>query len=235
MMLRLLTVLIISIFIFINRTVIFGLSFLLILILFSFVYRAELRSRIFKFIFFSSIFVFILQILFRTGNKILFQYGIITIYNEGIILGINVATVFLSMAFIIGILRTMDENVIFSYLEKHKLIEFLKIPLFSGYRFLPVLSYQAKIMNHYASIRSIRAKKGLFSRIKMYMDLLIPYFVAVFKRIFYMSLSAERRGIEKVQRVFPEAKNRIDFRDSIFFIVSLSAAILYLLFRRSVL
>jgi energy-coupling factor transporter transmembrane protein EcfT len=234
MILRLLATLIISTFLFINRTVTFAGLFFGILVIFSIIYKAKLRGKFLKMLLISSMIIFIFQILFRKGNIPIFQIWIIKIYPEAIKIGINVGLVFLSMVFIIGILRTLDEEIIFSTFERTPVLKFLKIPLYTAYRFLPVISYQAMVMNFHAVCRLKRNKKNFFKIIRVYQSLLVPFFVSVFKRIFYMSLSVERRGIEKVKYLFEKKKDVPSFIDIVYLVFSLCFAFMYIFFSNTV-
>ncbi len=230
MILRLITTLLISAFIFANSTVTFGLIFLLITVCFSIIFKSSLSGKFLKFVISASITVVILQMLFRKGDYILYALGPIKFYLTGLYMGLNVATVFLSTLFIIGILGTVDPDVIFHKMEAAHFPRVIIFPLYTAYRFLPAITIQARVMNHYATIRSNRGRAGFFSKAKLYSSLLTPFFVGVFKRIFYMWLSVERRNIESVDSLFAKKSDRTRAVDFIYLFFALISIIAYFRF-----
>ncbi|MCK5223892.1 hypothetical protein KAR04_03915, partial [Candidatus Calescamantes bacterium] len=58
-----------------------------------------------------------------------------------------------------------------------------------------------------------------------------PFFVGVFKRVFYMWLSVERRNIESVDSIFAKKSDRIRVADIIYLFFALISIIAYFRFR----
>ncbi|MCD6579947.1 hypothetical protein J7L48_10780 [bacterium] len=229
MVLRFAATLILSIFIFYNETLTFALIFLSILILFSFIFKGKISKKFFLTMLYSSLIIFIIQIIFRKGNTLLFQYHFISIYKESIIIGINVAFVMISMVFIMAILQSLDSEVIFYSIEKCRITKFLTIPLYASYRFLPVISHQIKVMRFYALIRIKRSNKGFWQTLKIYKNLLVPLFVSIYKRIYFMSISVERKGISKNAQYFEKKKDKFNMGSFIYLVLILLVIALFFL------
>lgn len=229
MVLRFLTTLLLSIFIFYNKTLVFGGIFLSILVLFAIIYQGKISKRFFFAMLYSSLIIFIIQILFRKGDTLVYQYHFIKIYKESILIGVNVAMVMISMVFIMAILQSLDPEIVFYSIEKCSLTKFLTIPLYASYRFLPVISHQIRVMRFYAKMRIKRRNEKFWPSVNIYKNLLIPLFVSIYKRIYFMSISVERKGVNRNAQYFEKKNDKFSLISLLYFIITVSAIIIFIL------
>lgn len=150
------------------------------------------------------IFTFLLHLFFTREGDLLFSFGIIEIYEEGLRQGIFIATRFLVLVFMTSILTlttspisiTDGIEVLLGPFKKIKLpVHELALMMSISLRFIPTLMDETgKILKAQMARGSDIGSGPIKERIKAVVPLLIPLFVSAFKRAEDLATAMEVRG-----------------------------------------
>lgn len=150
------------------------------------------------------LFTLILQLFFTTEGTLLFKFGPIKVYDEGVRQGI-----FISCRFFFLILMTSLLTLTTSPIEITDGVEYLLVPLKKihfpvhelalmmsiALRFIPTLMQETDKIMKAQMARGVEFSSGpLKERIKAVIPLLIPLFVSSFKRAEELATAMEARG-----------------------------------------
>lgn len=182
---------------------------------------------------FIAIFTFVLHLLFTTGGNVIFKFGFITVYENGIYTG-----VFMVVRIILLILFTSLLTLTTSPLELTDAIEALLKPfqrlgvpahelammMTIALRFIPTLMEEAdKIMKAQQARGADFQTGNLIQKAKSLIPLLIPLFISAFRRADDLALAMEARcyrGGENRTRM-----NQLNYRPQDF--IALAMAIVF--------
>ena len=148
-------------------------------------------------------FTFVINIFFLTGEKILFEYGSVHIYEEGVTKAIFIAIRLVSLVVSTSILTLTTSPVqltdgtesLCNPLKKvkfpvHEMAMMMSIAL----RFIPTLSEETDRIMKAQTARGAEFDSGnIFKKAKNMIPLLVPLFVSAFKRADDLALAMESR------------------------------------------
>lgn len=149
-------------------------------------------------------FTLIIHLFFTKEGEIIFQWGWITIYEEGLRQGI-----FISLRFFLLILMTSLLTLTTTPIEITDGIEYLLAPLNKirfpvhelalmmsiSLRFIPTLMQETDIIMKAQTARGVDFTGGpIKDRLKAIIPLLIPLFISAFKRAEELAVAMEARG-----------------------------------------
>ncbi|ETP69748.1 cobalt ABC transporter permease [Planococcus glaciei] len=150
------------------------------------------------------IFTFMLHIFFTKGGDLLFSFGFVEVYEEGLRQGIFISIRFLVLVFITSILTlttspisiTDGIEVLLGPFKRIKLpVHELALMMSISLRFIPTLMDETgKILKAQMARGSDIGSGPLKKRIKAVVPLLIPLFVSAFKRAEDLATAMEVRG-----------------------------------------
>ncbi|CEG24393.1 Energy-coupling factor transporter transmembrane protein EcfT [Planococcus massiliensis] len=150
------------------------------------------------------IFTFLLHIFFTKEGDVLFQFGFIEVYEEGLRQGIFISIRFLVLVFITSILTlttspisiTDGIEVLLGPFKRVKLpVHELALMMSISLRFIPTLMDETgKILKAQMARGSDIGSGPIKERIKAVVPLLIPLFVSAFKRAEDLATAMEVRG-----------------------------------------
>lgn len=187
------------------------------------------------------LFTVVLQVLFTSGNTILFSFGPIVVSEEGLVNGVFIALRFVLIIFMSTLLTltTMPLSLTDAIEFILRPFKYVKVPVHEialmlsiALRFVPTLMDETeKIMNAQRA-RGIEFGEGnLYEQMKAIVPMLIPLFVSSFNRADDLATAMEARG-------YRGGEGRTKFRqlewyrrDSFLLLVMLALAILLFLLR----
>lgn len=150
------------------------------------------------------VFTFLLHILFTREGNIIFDFGFIKIYEEGLKQGIFISVRFLVLVFMTSILTlttspiaiTDGIEVLLGPLKKIKMpVHELALMMSISLRFIPTLMDETdKIMKAQMARGSDLSAGSIKDRLKAVVPLLVPLFVSAFKRAEDLATAMEVRG-----------------------------------------
>ncbi|WP_462412579.1 energy-coupling factor transporter transmembrane component T family protein [Neobacillus sp. Marseille-QA0830] len=147
---------------------------------------------------------FLLQVLFTKEGSLVYQWGPIKIYEDGIRMGVFISLRFFFLILMTSLLTLTTTPIeitdgLESLLNPLKKVRFpvheMALMLSISLRFIPTLMQETdKIMKAQAA-RGVEFSSGPFKeRIKAVIPLLIPLFVSSFKRAEELAIAMEARG-----------------------------------------
>ena len=146
---------------------------------------------------------FVMNIFFLTGEKILWQWGAIKIYQEGILKAIELAIrlILLVMCSTILTLTTSPKEItdaLESLLRPLKVVRFpvheMALMMSIALRFIPTLMEETdRIMKAQTARGASFDSGGLMEKAKGMIPILVPLFVSAFKRADELALAMEAR------------------------------------------
>jgi energy-coupling factor transport system permease protein len=149
-------------------------------------------------------FTFLLHILFTKEGDLLFHFGIIKIYSEGVRQGIFIAFRFVLLIFVTSLLTLTTTPIsitdgLETLLHPLKKIRFpvheLALMMSISLRFIPTLMEETdKIIKAQTARGSDLSSGPAQERVKAIVPLLIPLFVGAFKRAEDLATAMEARG-----------------------------------------
>lgn len=182
----------------------------------------------------------VLQLFFSQGEKLLFSWGPVSIYEEGLRNAIFIFFRFLLIVFMSTLLTLTTkpleitdaiESLLYPLkrlgLPVHEFAMMLSIAL----RFVPTLAEEVQTIMNAQRARGMDFSQGsLFQRIKNVVPLLIPLFVSAFKRADELAIAMESRGYQPGAERSKYRKLAWSNQDSLtlLFFVTLFALIMYL-------
>ena len=187
------------------------------------------------------LFTVVLQVLFTSGNTILFSFGPIVVSEEGLVNGVFIALRFVLIIFMSTLLTltTMPLSLTDAIEFILRPLKYVKVPVHEialmlsiALRFVPTLMDETeKIMNAQRA-RGIEFGEGnLYEQMKAIVPMLIPLFVSSFNRADDLATAMEARG-------YRGGEGRTKFRqlewyrrDTFLLLVMLALAILLFLLR----
>ena len=150
------------------------------------------------------IFTFLLHIFFTRDGDLLFSFGFIEVYEEGLRQGIYISIRFLVLVFMTSILTlttspisiTDGIEVLLGPFKRFKLpVHELALMMSISLRFIPTLMDETgKIMKAQMARGSDIGSGPVKERVKAVVPLLIPLFVSAFKRAEDLATAMEVRG-----------------------------------------
>ena len=181
------------------------------------------------------LFTVIFNLLFFGGEKLLFQWGFIKIYLEGIIFSVKMIIRIILLVSSASLLTFTTTSVnITDGLERlmrplskigfpaHDLAMMMSIAL----RFIPAFTEETdKIMKAQASRGSDFESGNIFARIKSYVPILVPLVVGAFKRAEDMAVAMESRcyrggeGRTKMKPLIYQKKDYIAYAITLIYLV----------------
>ncbi len=172
----------------------------------------------------------VLQLFFHSGDHLLWQWGIIKIYREGIIFAIFLVLrlFFLVMASSVLTLTTTPVALTDGIESLLKPLKFIRFPVHElalimsiALRFIPTLIDETNRIIAAQKARGADFESGnIFKRIKAIVPILIPLLISAFRR-------AEELGDAMDARCYAGSKNRTKFKKLHFGLRDLAAAFLY--------
>ncbi|TDM20357.1 energy-coupling factor transporter transmembrane component T family protein [Macrococcoides canis] len=179
------------------------------IILIFIILKASNLSFIFLFnglkpILFLLIFTLLMHVFLTKGGTTLFDYGIINIQSQGIIMGMMISLRFVLIIFLTTIMTLTTSPIALTDAIESILKPFkkLKLPVHElalmmsiALRFIPTLMDETqKVMKAQMSRGSDMTAGTLKERIKAVIPLLVPLFVSAFKRAEDLAIAMEVRG-----------------------------------------
>lgn len=179
------------------------------IILIFIILKASNLSFIFLFnglkpILFLLIFTLLMHVFLTKGGTTLFDYGIINIQSQGIIIGMMISLRFVLIIFLTTIMTLTTSPIALTDAIESILKPFkkLKLPVHElalmmsiALRFIPTLMDETqKVMKAQMSRGSDMTAGTLKERIKAVIPLLVPLFVSAFKRAEDLAIAMEVRG-----------------------------------------
>lgn len=150
------------------------------------------------------IFTFFIHILFTKEGELLFEWGFLSVYEEGLRQGIFISIRFLVLVFMTTILTlttspisiTDGLEVLLNPLKKVKFpVHELALMMSIALRFIPTLMDETdKIMKAQMARGSDLSAGPIMDRIRAVVPLLVPLFVSAFKRAEDLATAMEVRG-----------------------------------------
>ena len=150
------------------------------------------------------IFTFLIHILFTKEGELLFEWGFLSVYEEGLRQGIFISIRFLVLVFMTTILTlttspisiTDGLEVLLHPLKKVKFpVHELALMMSIALRFIPTLMDETdKIMKAQMARGSDLSAGPIMDRIRAVVPLLVPLFVSAFKRAEDLATAMEVRG-----------------------------------------
>lgn len=150
------------------------------------------------------VFTFLIHILFTKEGDLLFEWGFLKVYEEGLRQGIFISIRFLVLVFMTTILTlttspisiTDGLEVLLNPLKKVKFpVHELALMMSIALRFIPTLMDETdKIMKAQMARGSDLSAGPIADRIKAVVPLLVPLFVSAFKRAEDLATAMEVRG-----------------------------------------
>jgi energy-coupling factor transport system permease protein len=150
------------------------------------------------------IFTLILQLFFTKGGELVFSYGPVKIYQEGIRQGIFISFRFFFLILMTSLLTLTTTPIeitdgLESLLHPLKKIRFpvheMALMLSISLRFIPTLMQETDKIMKAQIARGVEFGSGpIKDRIKAVVPLLIPLFVSSFKRAEELAIAMEARG-----------------------------------------
>jgi energy-coupling factor transport system permease protein len=157
-------------------------------------------------IFWLIIFTFILHLFFTKNGELLFQWGWITIYEEGVRMGILISIRFFLLIIMTSLLTLTTTPIeltdaIETLLGPLKKVKFpvheLALMMSISLRFIPTLMDETEKIMKAQMARGVEFSSGsIKSRIQAIIPLLIPLFVNSFKRAEELAIAMEARGYQ---------------------------------------
>lgn len=157
-------------------------------------------------IFWLIIFTFILHIFFTKNGELLFEWGWITIYKEGIRMGILISIRFFLLIIMTSLLTLTTTPIeltdaIETLLGPLKKVKFpvyeLALMMSISLRFIPTLMDETEKIMKAQMARGVEFSSGsIKSRVQAIIPLLIPLFVNSFKRAEELAIAMEARGYQ---------------------------------------
>ncbi|MBQ9828010.1 MAG: energy-coupling factor transporter transmembrane protein EcfT [Lachnospiraceae bacterium] len=167
--------------------------------------RVPLRYvlRALKPIRFIIILTFLLNLFFTTGEELLFHWGIIHIYKEGILLGLkmSVRLIYLVLSSAILTLTTTPTSLTDALEKSLRPLNKLHIPVHEmammmtiALRFIPIISEEMdKIRKAQVSRGADLDSGNIFKRAKSMIPILVPLLVSSFRRASDLALAMDAR------------------------------------------
>ncbi len=194
-----------------------------------------------KFLFWLILFTFLLHIFFTKEGDLLFSFGIISIYEDGLRQGIFISLRFFFLVIIASLLTLTTTPIeitdgIESLLNPLKKLNFpvqeLALMMSIALRFIPTLMDETDKILKAQMARGVDFSEGsLTQRLRAIIPLLIPLFISAFKRAEELAVAMEARG-------YQGGENRTKYRllkwgtaDTVAFILLFILVVLLLLFR----
>lgn len=189
----------------------------LLLIAFVLIARVPLKSvlRSVKGVLFLLVFTSLLNLFFHGGDRLLWQWGILKIYLEGVLFAVFLMfrLVFLVLGSAVLTLTTTPVNLsdgMESLLSPLKLIRFpvhsLALIMSIALRFIPTLMDETNRIISAQKARGADFESGnIFKRVKAVIPILIPLLISAFRR-------AEELGDAMDARCYSGAKNRTKYK-----------------------
>lgn len=150
------------------------------------------------------IFTFLLHIFFTREGDLLFEWGFLKVYEEGLRQGIYISVRFMVLVFITSIMTlttspieiTDGVEILLNPLKKIKMpVHELALMMSISLRFIPTLMDETdKIVKAQMARGSDLSSGPISSRIKAVVPLLVPLFVSAFKRAEDLATAMEVRG-----------------------------------------
>ncbi|EOR22046.1 energy-coupling factor transporter transmembrane component T [Niallia alba] len=157
-------------------------------------------------IFWLIIFTFILHIFFTKNGELLFEWGWIKIYEEGIRMGILISIRFFLLIIMTSLLTLTTTPIeltdaIETLLGPLKKVKFpvyeLALMMSISLRFIPTLMDETEKIMKAQMARGVEFSSGsIKSRVQAIIPLLIPLFVNSFKRAEELAIAMEARGYQ---------------------------------------
>ncbi|MEQ2465639.1 energy-coupling factor transporter transmembrane component T family protein [Niallia hominis] len=157
-------------------------------------------------IFWLIIFTFILHLFFTKNGELLFEWGWITIYEEGVRMGILISIRFFLLIIMTSLLTLTTTPIeltdaIETLLGPLKKVKFpvheLALMMSISLRFIPTLMDETEKIMKAQMARGVEFSSGsIKSRIQAIIPLLIPLFVNSFKRAEELAIAMEARGYQ---------------------------------------
>lgn len=224
-----------------NNTMTYGLL-LLFTLLIVFMSRIRLYFLVngLKPILILLIFTFLIHIIFNREGDLLFEWGILKVYEEGLRQGIYISIRFLVLVFITTILTlttspisiTDGIEMLLNPLKKLKLpIHELALMMSIALRFIPTIMDETdKVMKAQMARGSDLSAGPITDRMKAVVPLLVPLFVSSFKRAEDLATAMEVRGYRGGEGRTRYRQLKWDWKDTISLVVLIAIAVgLYLL------
>ncbi|ARK28547.1 energy-coupling factor transporter transmembrane component T family protein [Halalkalibacter krulwichiae] len=150
------------------------------------------------------LFTFILHLFMTRGGEIVFNFGFLTVYEEGIRQGLFIAVRLLTIIMLTSLVTLTTKPIdltdglesLFNPLKKiglpaHELALMMSIAL----RFIPTFMQETEKIMKAQMARGVDFTTGpIAKRIKALLPLLIPLFISAFKRAEDLALAMEARG-----------------------------------------
>ncbi|MBM7650545.1 energy-coupling factor transport system permease protein [Bacillus ectoiniformans] len=150
------------------------------------------------------LFTFILHLFFTKEGELLFSFGFIDIYKEGLIQGAFISLRFLLLIFMTSLLTLTTSPIsitdglesLLGPFKKWKLpVHELALMMSISLRFIPTLMDETeKIMKAQMARGADFSSGPIKERVKAIVPLLIPLFVSAFKRADELAVAMEARG-----------------------------------------
>ena len=155
--------------------------------------------------------IFAMNAVFFEGETLVFSYGILRIYEEGIWQGVKIAVniVLIMISGNVLTLTTPPMDITSALTSLMSPLRFLRIPvediaviISAAVQFIPALTEEADMIKKAQTARGARFEsKKITEKAASYLPLMIPMFIASFRRADELSTAMESRG-------YTNAKNR---------------------------
>ncbi|MFC4411892.1 energy-coupling factor transporter transmembrane component T family protein [Chungangia koreensis] len=186
------------------------------------------------------VFTFLLHIFFTKEGDLLWQWGFISIYEEGLRQGIFISIRFVVLIFITSVLTlttspisiTDGLEILLNPFKRFKLpVHELALMMSISLRFIPTLMDETdKILKAQMARGSDISSGPIKERVKAVVPLLIPLFVSAFKRAEDLAVAMEVRGYKGGEGRTRFRQLKWDWRDtSIMVVLAILAVILWIL------
>lgn len=152
------------------------------------------------------LFTFLLHIFFTREGSVLFEFGWIKVYEEGLRMAILISIRFILLIIMTSLLTltttpielTDAMETLFGPLKKLKLpVHELALMMSIALRFIPTLMDETEKIMKAQMARGVEFSSGpIKSRIKAIVPLLIPLFINSFKRAEELAIAMEARGYQ---------------------------------------
>jgi energy-coupling factor transport system permease protein len=144
----------------------------------------------------------------QEGDRIIWEWGFLTLTEEGFQKGLSLGLRVLSFASlsIMFTLTTKPTDFLLSLMQQCKLPPKLAYGIMAGYRFLPLIKEEFEILQKAHRVRGVTQAKSIIDKIQQLKRYVIPLLAGAIRK-------AERTALAMESKGFTGAKNRIFYRE----------------------
>ncbi len=169
------------------------------------------------------LFIFIMQSIIAPGEEILWNWGIISVKKEGVILSLTLTSriVAIASAFLLFFRITPIQDI-GQALEKVGMSPKFSYAIIATFQFIPEISKRSKVIMEAQKSRGVETEGSLLTRIRAFIPVLGPLVLSSISNTEERAITLETRGFSikgKKSHLYEIKKSNVDIAIQIFTII----------------